>query len=291
VLDAFGISPAPKPDLSAGTEVVRRAFEPDGEVRIAIVGKYTELEDAYKSLNEALTHGGIANHVKVRVEWLDAEIFEREDPAPHLEGFHGILVPGGFGERGAEGKINACPLRAGAQDPLSRHLPRHADGGDRGGAEPCGDRATRASRSSTRRGRRRRRFEPVVYHMSEWVEGNRTVRAQVRRRQGRHHAAGRLRRHPGRRARARRRSMARARSPNATATATRSTSPTANGWRRRAAVFRPVARRRLPEIMEIPDHPWFIGVQFHPELKSKPFDPHPLFASFIGAAVKQSRLV
>ncbi len=108
VLDAFGISPAPRPNLDRWDDVEDRIHNAEGEVRVAIVGKYTQLEDAYKSIAEALTHGGMANRVRVKAEWIDAEIFEREDPAPHLERFQAILVPGGFGERGTEGKIRAA---------------------------------------------------------------------------------------------------------------------------------------------------------------------------------------
>ncbi|MEO0966725.1 MAG: CTP synthetase, partial [Planctomycetota bacterium] len=108
VLDAFNIAPAPSPKLARWDDVADRVHNPDGEVSIAVVGKYTQLEDAYKSISEALTHGGMANRVRVNVDWVDAELFEREDPAPHLEGFHAILVPGGFGERGTEGKIKAA---------------------------------------------------------------------------------------------------------------------------------------------------------------------------------------
>jgi CTP synthase len=148
VLDAFGSRPR-RGRTWRWEDVVDRIHNPEGEVRIAIVGKYTQLEDAYKSIAEALTHGGIANRVKVR--GVDRrEIFEREEIAPLLEGFHAILVPGGFGERGTEGKIRAAASRASA-GALSRHLPRHADGGDRGGAEPSGMSRRRARRSSTTR--------------------------------------------------------------------------------------------------------------------------------------------
>ncbi len=134
MLAAFGITGAPKPDLARWEEISHAIANPEGEVTIAIVGKYTGLKDAYKSLNEALTHGGIANRVRVNLEWIESEVFESEDPAPHLEGVHGILVPGGFGERGAEGKILAATVRAHAQDAVFRHLLWHADGGHRGGA-------------------------------------------------------------------------------------------------------------------------------------------------------------
>ena len=108
VLAAFGIDVAPEPNVTRWLEISDRIHNPEGEVTIAVVGKYTELLDAYKSLIEALTHGGIANRVKVRLDWVDAEIFEKEDPAPYLEHVHGILVPGGFGKRGTEGKIRAA---------------------------------------------------------------------------------------------------------------------------------------------------------------------------------------
>jgi len=108
VLDAFGIDPAPKPRLERWREVSERIHNPEGEVTIAVVGKYTGLKDAYKSLTEALAHGGIANNVRVKLDWIESEIFEKQDPSPWLEKVHGILVPGGFGERGSEGKILAA---------------------------------------------------------------------------------------------------------------------------------------------------------------------------------------
>ena len=108
VLAAFGIDPAPKPRMDAWQTVSRDIHNPEGEVTIAVVGKYTGLKDAYKSLIEALSHGGLANRVKVKLDWIEIEIFEKEDPAPFLEKVHGILVPGGFGERGSEGKILAA---------------------------------------------------------------------------------------------------------------------------------------------------------------------------------------
>ena len=108
ILAAFGIEGAPAPKLDMWENIVSRIKEPEGEVTIAVVGKYTGLLDAYKSLNEALVHGGIANKVKVNIEWIESEVFEAEDPAPLLEHVHGILVPGGFGLRGVEGKIAAA---------------------------------------------------------------------------------------------------------------------------------------------------------------------------------------
>ncbi|MEM6467019.1 MAG: CTP synthase, partial [Pseudomonadota bacterium] len=177
VLDAFGISPAPKPNLKIWEDVAERIAHPEGEVRVAIVGKYTQLEDAYKSIAEALTHGGIANRVRVRAEWLNAEVFESGDAAPLLEGYHAILVPGGFGERGTEGKIKA------AQFARERGVPylgiclgmqmavveaaRNLLGLENAGSEEFDHEAGA------------KRFEPVVYHLKEWVEGNRTVKRAV----------------------------------------------------------------------------------------------------------------
>ncbi|MEM9271322.1 MAG: CTP synthase, partial [Pseudomonadota bacterium] len=177
VLDAFGISPAPKPNLKIWEDVAERISHPEGEVRVAIVGKYTQLEDAYKSIAEALTHGGIANRVRVRAEWLNAEVFESGDAAPLLEGYHAILVPGGFGERGTEGKIKA------AQFARERGVPylgiclgmqmavveaaRNLLGLENAGSEEFDHEAGA------------KRFEPVVYHLKEWVEGNRTVKRAV----------------------------------------------------------------------------------------------------------------
>ncbi|MEM7684708.1 MAG: CTP synthase, partial [Pseudomonadota bacterium] len=168
VMDAFGMDPS-KPDLSAWDAVKHRVYQPDGHVRIAVVGKYTQLEDAYKSLAEALTHGGIANGVRVESQWLDSEIFEREDPAPHLEGFHGILVPGGFGERGTEGKILAAQFARERKVPYlgiclgmqmavieaARNLADVVDAGSEEFDHEAGE----------------RRFTPIVYHLKEWVEG------------------------------------------------------------------------------------------------------------------------
>jgi CTP synthase len=289
VLSAFGISPAPRPDLRRWAEVVDAVQHPDGEVRIAVVGKYTQLEDAYKSLAEALTHGGIANRVKVRAEWLEAEVFEREDPAPHLEGFHGILVPGGFGERGTEGKILAARFARERLVPYfgiclgmqmavieaARALAGIPDAGSQEFDQEAG----------------RSRFSHVVYHMTEWVEGNRTVRRKADDAKGGTMRLG---------------AYTAMLTPGSRVAGIYGDSVVSERHRHRYEVDIRFRERleaaglrfsglspdgELPEIVEIPDHPWFIGVQFHPELKSKPFAPHPLFASFVKAAMEQSRLV
>ena len=288
VLDAFGITPAPKPKLERWQDVAERIDNPDGEVRIACVGKYVKLEDAYKSLNEALTHGGFANHVKVRAEWIDAEIFEREDPAPHLEGFHAILVPGGFGERGTEGKIQAVKFARERKIPYlgiclgmqmavieaARNLAGLNRAGSQEFEQPKGD-----------------RFEHVVYHMTEWVEGNRTIRRKADDAKGGTMRLG---------------AYDAVLSDGSRAAEIYGSTAITERHRHRYEVDRKYQKQleesglkfsgtspdgELPEIVEIQDHPWFVGVQFHPELKSKPFEPHPLFADFVRAAVEQSRLV
>ena len=135
MLAAFGIDPRHAPDLARWRLINERVRNPEGDVTIAIVGKYTGMKDAYKSLIEALSHGGIANKVKVNLDWIESEVFENEDPAPFLEHVNGILVPGGFGQRGAEGKIKAAQFARERQRAVFRHLLRHADGGDRSRAQ------------------------------------------------------------------------------------------------------------------------------------------------------------
>jgi CTP synthase len=289
VLDAFQISPAPRPDLTVWEDVVDRIHNTDGAVNIAIVGKYTQLEDAYKSIKEALTHGGMANRVKVNVEWVDAEIFDTEDPAPYLEGFHAILVPGGFGERGTEGKIKAAEFARTRKIPylgicLGMQMAvieaaRNVAGLTTAGSEEFDHEAGK------------KRFEPVVYHLKEWVQGNHKVERKVgddkggTMRLGAYDAtlaAGSL--------------VAQVYGGTAIEERHRHRYEVDIRYREKlegcGLMFSGMSPDgRLPEIVEWKDHPWFIGVQFHPELKSKPFAPHPLFADFVRAAVETSRLV
>jgi len=289
VLDAFAISPAPRPDLRRWVDVADRIHNPDGEVRIAVVGKYTQLEDAYKSLAEALTHGGLANRVKVRAQWLEAEVFEREDPAAHLERFHGILVPGGFGERGTEGKILAAKFARERKVPyfgiclgmqmavieVARNLADLPDAGSEEFDHESGE----------------RRFEHIVYHLKEWVEGNRTIQRTIRDDKG-----GTMRLGAYNAVLTKGSQIAEIYGTTAISERHRHRYEVDIEYRDR---LEEVGLRfsgmspdgRLPEIIEIPDHPWFVGVQFHPELKSRPLDPHPLFKDFIRAAMEQSRLV
>ena len=290
VLDAFGISPAPRPKMARWEDVEQRVNNPDGEVKVAIVGKYTQLEDAYKSIAEALTHAGMANRVKVRLEWIDAEIFERGDKASaRLEGFNAILVPGGFGERGTEGKIRAVQFARERGIPYlgiclgmqmavieaARNLAGIKDAGSEEFDHEAGA----------------KRFTPVDYHLKEWLEGNRTIQREVSDDKG---GTMRLGAYDARL------------EPGSRVAEIYGSTEISERHRHRYEVdtkFREELETvglafsgmspdaRLPEIVEFPDHPWFIGVQFHPELKSKPFAPHPLFADFVRAAVEQSRLV
>jgi CTP synthase len=289
VLDAFGIAPAPKPDLRQWEDVADRVYNPEGYVKVAIVGKYTQLEDAYKSIAEALTHGGMANRVRVNVEWVDAEIFDREDAAPYLQGFHAILVPGGFGERGTEGKIKAATFARERKIPylgicLGMQMAvieaaRNVIGVKDAGSEEFDHEAGQ------------RRFEPVVYHLKEWVQGNYKVSRKVGDNKG---GTMRLGAYDAQLIEGSR------------VAKVYGTSSIDERHRHRYEVdikYRDKLEKaglrfsgmspdgRLPEIVEWSDHPWFIGVQFHPELKSKPFDPHPLFKDFIRAAKDNSRLV
>ncbi|PWB91972.1 CTP synthetase [Methylocystis sp. MitZ-2018] len=284
VLAAFGIEPAPKPDMSRWNAVTQRINNPEGEVTIAVVGKYTEMKDAYKSLIEALAHGGLANRVKVNLDWIESEIFESADPAAHLEHVHGILVPGGFGQRGAEGKILA------ARFARERGVPYF---GICFGMQMAVIEAARAlagidKANSTEFGPC---AEPVVGLMTEWLKGNELEKRGVGEGLG---GTMRLGAFPA------------LLKPDSRIAGIYGATEISERHRHRYEVNFAYRERLencgllfagsspdglLPETVEIPGHPWFIGVQYHPELKSRPFEPHPLFASFIAAAKAQSRLV
>ncbi len=284
VLAAFGITDAKEPDLSQWEDVTQRLHNPEGEVNIAIVGKYTGLKDAYKSLSEALVHGGIANRVKVNLNWIDSEIFEREDPAPYLEHIHGILVPGGFGERGSAGKIQAAKFAR------TKDVPYFGIcfGMQMACIEAARNTAGIPKANSTEFGPTK---EPIVGMMTEWTKGNEKVERTAESDLG---GTMRLGSYPAQLTRGSRiadiygstRINERHRHRYEVNMAYRKV------LEKNGLLFSGVSPDgTLPEIVERTDHPWFIGVQFHPELKSKPFEPHPLFASFIAAAMEQSRLV
>jgi CTP synthase len=284
VLAAFGIDPAPKPRMERWQDVSNRIHNPEGEVTIAIVGKYTGLKDAYKSLMEALTHGGIANRVKVKLDWIESEIFEKEDPAPWLEKVHGILVPGGFGERGSEGKILAAKFAR------ERKVPYFGIcfGMQMACIEAARSLAGIEGASSTEFGPSQ---EPVVGLMTEWLKGN---MLEKRRETDDLGGTMRLGAYEARLAEGSR--IADVYGTTKIHERHRHRYEVNIDYKERleacGLVFAGMSPDGvLPETVEYPDHPWFIGVQYHPELKSRPFEPHPLFASFIGAAVEQSRLV
>ena len=285
VLRHFGLPADIEPDLSRWERIVSAVRAPEGEVKIAVVGKYTNLLDSYKSLAEALAHGGIANQVKVTLDWVDSEIFEKPDTVQRLEGVHGILVPGGFGERGTEGKIAAVRFARERKVPFLGIC----FGMQMAVIEAARNLAGMPHASSTEFGPCE---IPVVGLLTEWARGN-----QVERRNTGSDLGGtmRLGAYTATLAEG---SLVRALYGDAATIMERHrhryevnvnfrTSLEASGMRFVGMSPDGV----LPEIVEYPDHPWFIGVQYHPELKSKPFDPHPLFTGFIAAAVKQARLV
>ncbi|MES2173209.1 MAG: CTP synthase [Pseudomonadota bacterium] len=285
VLRAFGIKDAPVPQLARWDDIMDRQQNPEGEVTIGVVGKYVGLLDAYKSLYEALSHGGLANRVKVKVKWIDAELFEKgDDIIASLEPMHGILVPGGFGVRGSEGKIASVKFAR------ERNVPFFGIclGMQMACIEGARNTAGIAQASTTEFGET---SEPVVGLITEWMgkEGlqKRTADTDLG-------GTMRLGAYPAKL------------TGNSVVAGIYGTNDISERHRHRYEVNAGYRDRleqgglifsgmspdgTLPEIVERPDHPWFVGVQFHPELKSKPFDPHPLFASFIEAAVKQSRLV
>ena len=285
VLAAFGISDAPPLELAQWQNVVDRVTKPDGEVKIAIVGKYTSLKDAYKSLIEAVVHGGIANNVRVRIEWIDAETFSnQEDALAGLKDVHAILVPGAFGERGARGKIEAIRFAREREVPFFGicygmqmaviEAARNLLGIDDATSSEFGEEGTH-----------------LVGLMTEWARGN---DQENRQEGGDLGGTMRLGAYPARLRDASK--VAEIYGKSEIEERHRHRYEVDVSWAERLSeqgvVFSGLSPDgRLPEILEIPDHPWFVGVQYHPELKSRPFDPHPLFAAFVEAAVTRSRLV
>ncbi len=286
VLKAFRIENAPPPELTRWADIMDAIDHYEGEVTIGVVGKYVGLPDAYKSLREALVHGGIANRAKVNIRWLDAELFEHQDAdvLAELEPLHGILVPGGFGERGSEGKIASVKFAR------ERGVPFFGIclGMQMACIEAARNLAGIAEASTTEFGETP---EPVVGLITEWMseEG-----LQKRAADGDLGGTMRLGAYPAKLA------------GNSRVASIYGTTDISERHRHRYEVnvhYREALEKggllfsgmspdgQLPEIVERIDHDWFVGVQFHPELKSRPFAPHPLFAGFIGAALDQSRLV
>jgi len=284
VLEHFHLDAETSPDLTVWQNIVERVRRPDGDVYIAVVGKYTDLPDAYKSLSEALVHGGIANNARVKLDWISSEIFEEEDAVQHLNGVHGILVPGGFGERGAEGKVQAVQFAREHKVPYFGIC----FGMQMAVIEAARNLAGLAGAGSTEFGACE---HPVVGLMTEWSRGDeKEVRVEGDNLGG----TMRLGAYPAHLA------------PRAHIAEIYGMTEIAERHRHRYEVninYRKQLEAAglkfsgtspdgiLPETVELEDHPWFIGVQYHPELKSKPFEPHPLFESFVAAALDQSRLV
>jgi CTP synthase len=285
VLRHFGLPYEHEPDLSRWTRIVDVVRAPEGEVRIAVVGKYTNLLDSYKSLAEALAHGGIANRVKVHLEWVDSQVFEQPNTVQMLDGVHGILVPGGFGERGTLGKIEAVRFARTRKVPFLGIC----FGMQMAVIEAARNLADMPLASSTEFGPCE---VPVVGLLTEWARGN-----DIERRRAGGDLGGTMRL-----------GAFEADLVDGSLVQDIYGGATRISERHRHRYEVNIHYREeleatglkfsglspdgvLPEIIEYPGHPWFIGVQYHPELKSKPFAPHPLFNGFIAAAVKQSRLV
>ena len=280
----FGIECGSAPDLSKWEKIVETLRYPEGEVRIAVVGKYTQLLEAYKSLNEALQHGGIANKYKVKIKWIDSELLEKEDSSSYLNDVSGILVPGGFGQRGTDGKIAAVKYAREHKIPFLGIC----YGMQMAVIETMQNVVGIKNAYTTEL---RADCEPVVGLMTEWdKEGAK----EIRRKDGDLGGTMRLGAYPC------------VLAPNSLAAKVYGTDKISERHRHRYEVnikYEDMLKKagmiisgkspdgRLPEIVEIPDHPWFIGVQFHPELKSKPFAPAPLFVAFVKAAIDKSRLL
>ncbi len=286
LLRHFGVAVAPQPDLSRWETIVQRLKSPDGRVTIGVVGKYTELKDAYKSLIEALHHGGVASNVKVDIRWIESEKFEEkgEGIAGDLHGVHGVLVPGGFGERGSEGKIAAVTFARERQVPYFGIC----FGMQMACIEAARNQAGLKGASSSEFGAAK---HPVVGLMTEWLKGN-----ELEKRSAAGDLGGTMRLG----------AYQAALDPESKVAEIYGQTEIFERHRHRYEVNTKYREKLesvglifsgmspdgvLPEIVERRDHPWFIGVQYHPELKSRPFEPHPLFASFVAAAVEQSRLV
>ena len=291
VLNAFQIKPSKKPDLSIWKDVSKNINFPEGEVRIAIVGKYTKLGDAYKSIAEALTHGGIANNTKVIAEWIDSEIFEKENTAAYLQNFSAILVPGGFGERGAEGKIMAAKFAREKKVPffgicLGMQMAVVEAIRNLGEIKNASSEEFHYPYSDVKKD-----IVPIIFHLEKWIDKGKIVTRKVTDYKGGTMRLG---------------AYDAILKSNSKVSKIYNAPSISERHRHRFEVdinYKEILEKNgfifsgvspdglLPEIIEISDHPWFIGVQFHPELKSKPFSPHPLFADFIKAALMQSRLV
>ena len=289
ILNAFRISPAPRPNLTKWKDVSDRFHNAEGEVKIAIVGKYTQMEDSYKSISEALIHGGMANRIRVMIEWHDSEQFEKKASSTALSDSHAILVPGGFGKRGTEGMIMAAQFARERKVPylgicLGMQMAvieaaRNVIGLSDAGSEEFEQEGTNDC------------LIPVVYHLKEWIQGNYKIERHIDDDKGGTMRLGSYNANLSKESR-----IAQVYQQTRIDERHRHRYEVDIGFRKKLETvglfFSGMSPDgRLPEIIEWSNHPWFFGVQFHPELKSKPFDPHPIFADFIRAARDVSRLV
>ena len=281
VLEYFNLKTDKTLDLKMWKNVAEFILKPEGEVSINIVGKYTGLADAYKSLNEALSHGGISNKIKVKINWIESEDLTISNIDNKLSQSDGILVPGGFGKRGSEGKILAIKYARENNIPYfgicfgmqlaAIEAVRNILNIDDASSSEFGD--TNSS---------------VVGLMTEWAKENQLEKRGIHSDLGGTMRLG---------------AFDAIVKPDTKAFEIYGDKNISERHRHRYEVNNnycaPLKEKGiifsafspdglLPEILEIPSHPWFVGVQFHPELKSRPFEPHPLFKSFIGAALKRS---
>ena len=276
--------PCPKADLARWEKIIETLKAPEGEVHVAVVGKYVKLLEAYKSLGEALTHGGIANRYKVKVKWVDAEDLEKDDPKKWLSDVSGILVPGGFGLRGTAGKIAAVKYARENKIPFLGIC----FGMQMAVIETMRNVLGVKNANTTEL---EENCEPVIGLMTEWDKDG---AKQIRHKDGDLGGTMRLGAYDT------------ILKKDSKAAEIYKTTNISERHRHRYEVnikYKDQLEQggmvisgtspdgKLPEIIERPDHPWFIGVQFHPELKSKPFAPHPLFIEFIKASIERSRLV
>lgn len=288
VLQVLNLKSKSKPDLSIWNDVSSRYRTSEGSVKIAVVGKYTQLEDAYKSLSEALIHGGLANKTNVEITWLESEEFEKTAPTRRLNKYDGILIPGGFGKRGTEGKIKVIKYAREKQIPflgiclgmqlLVIEYARNCAGIKEANSEEFEEESNSSS-------------DHLIYHLSKWIKDQKVeVRSKIQNKGG----TMRLGAYP---AKINKGTMAFSIYKNALVSerhrhrfevnikfqkALEESGLTFSGFSQDGS---------LPEIVELSNHPFFLGVQFHPELKSKPFEPHPIFSIFIKKALEQTRLV
>ncbi|WP_180172114.1 CTP synthase [Acinetobacter sp. YH12023] len=282
ICERFGYNDLPEADLTDWDNVVDALLNPEYTVRVAMVGKYVELPDAYKSVNEALLHAGIQNRVKVQIDYVNAEELESQDVNDVLKDADAILVPGGFGERGTEGKMKAIRFaRENGVPFLGICL-----GMQLAVIEYARNVAGISDATSTEFNRSTK--SPLIGLITEWLD----ERGEVQQRNADSDLGGTMR-------------LGAQKSELVAGTKTAQVYgseeiverhrhryemnnryiPMLEEKGMKISGYSPV--QRLVETVEIPEHPWFIAVQFHPEFTSSPRDGHPLFASFIDAAKKQ----